>query len=126
MRYYSSWAVASVTCYLFTVVGLIVGLIAVSSPERSSGQPSRLPVTGPDTVRVWEATPPNGCATGQACRCDKCDCNECECGPVIELRIELNEPEQLPIPQSADNGFALLKSKVRVKQVVRSRCRFRC
>lgn len=118
MRYFSSWAIAAVTCYLFTVVGLV----AVASPEQSS----RLPVTGPGTGRIWESTPPNGCATGQACQRDECDCNECECQPVIELKIELNEPEALPIPQPVDNGFALLKSKVRVKQVVRSRCRGRC
>ena len=122
MRYFSSWAIAVVTCYLLTVVGLI----ASASPEQSSGQPLRLPITGPDTVRVLDVIPYGGCTTGQACQCEECDCNECECQPVIELRIELNEPEQLPIPQSIDNGFALLKSKVRVKQVVRSRCRFRC
>lgn len=113
MRYYSSWAVAAVTCYLFTVVGLI----AVASPEQSS----RLPITGPDTVRVLDVIPYGGCATGQSCQCEECDCQ-----PVFELKIELNEPEAVPIPQSVDNGFALIKSKVRVKQVVRSRCRFRC
>jgi len=130
-RNYSQWAMAGLSCCLL----MVVGLVADASPGKPNpwASPGDHQPAGPETVRVWDAVvetdaiPYGGCRTGQNSPVDEpAMIPMIRMTPIIEINIELGDPQQIEQPPGDGDrtlaSFFKVKHKVKVKEKSVCRC----